>query len=178
MRAAGQVIAPDHDRFSGSEDALVLVYIVYQVLHDKAGAADFRNAHADFGLVVADEGKFKGTRDLLDQQTIVAAIRARFDARIVRWVRDDALHLLVLLARGPLVEPGLELIEIVASCFLEIGKVNSIIHMRQRVKVAEANLHRIPAREIVAHRGNGLSFLLRADVAIIVTDQEAARQEN
>jgi DNA integrity scanning protein DisA with diadenylate cyclase activity len=43
------------------------------------------------------------------------------------------------------------MIEVVASCFLEIGKVDGIIHMRQGVKIAKANLHRIPARKIVTH---------------------------
>src|SRR2546428_7971081 len=68
----------------------------------------------------------------------------------------------MLLMGGPFIEPGLQMIEVVASCFFEIGEVDGIIDMRQGIKITEANLYRIPARKIITHRIIALSFLLHA----------------
>lgn len=51
----------------------------------------------------------------------------------------------MFLERRPLVQPCLKLIEIRAPRLFKIGKVDGIVHMRQGIKIAKANLHRIPA---------------------------------
>ncbi len=69
----------------------------------------------------------------------------------------------MLLTRRPLIEPGLQVIEVVASCFLEVGKVDGIIDVCQGVKVAEANLYGIPARKLVAQRIIALSLQFKTN---------------
>src|SRR5438045_5724097 len=94
-------------------------------------------------------------------------IWACLDAWVVRRVRYDTLDLLVLLARRPFIEPCIKLIEVVASCFLEIGKVDRIIHVRQRVEIAKANLHRIPTGIVVIHELSSCSVRLALRVEVI-----------
>src|SRR5260370_29067646 len=56
--------------------------------------------------------------------------------------------------------------EVVASCFLKVRKVDGIVHMRKGIKITEANLHRIPARKIIAHGVIAVSFLRRVLLAL------------
>lgn len=163
MRPAGEIIAPDEDRLAAGKDVLVLGYIAYLVIHGEAGAANMANPYPNLYSIRAHQRQHIGTCHFFDEYTIVSPVRACLDARIVRRVRDNALDLLMLLTRRPLIEPGLQVIEVVASCFLEVGKVDGIIDVCQGVKVAEANLYGIPARKLVAHRIIALSLQFKTN---------------
>src|SRR5690242_13960254 len=130
MRPTVSIIAPDHDRPSISKDALVLVHIAYLVLHDETGAPYSRYTHTHLGTVSTYQWNLKGAGYLFDQQPVVVTARPRLYARVMRFI---ILLMLMLLTGRPLLQPGMEPVKIVASCFLKIGEVNRIIDVRQRV---------------------------------------------
>ena len=98
MWTTGEVVAPDHDRFAGGEDAFMLMCIAYLVFHNEAGASYMHDANAHLGLISANQGKLEGAGDFFDQQAIVSAIRVRLNARVMWGMRNDSLDFLVFLA--------------------------------------------------------------------------------
>src|SRR5579872_4384047 len=102
MRSPGQIIAPDHDRPASSKNTLVFVCRTYLMLHSKAGAPNTDNAHTNLYGIGTHQGKYVGTCYLFDKKPIVAAIGTCLNTWIVRWMRNDAFYLLMLLPRRPL----------------------------------------------------------------------------
>src|SRR5205807_8372603 len=141
MRPTSEVITPHQGRLASCEDTLMLTYVTYLMFHVEAGASHSDNTNSDLYGIRTHQWQHVRTGHFFDEYAIMTPIRACLNTWIVRWVRDDAFCLLMLLARRPFLQPGFQMIEIVTSRFLEIGKVDGIIHMCQGVKIAKANLH-------------------------------------
>src|SRR5258708_34389075 len=129
----------------------MLVHVAYLVVHKKARMPDSDNTHPNLYDIGTHQRQHIGTGNFFDQYAIVAPIWARLDAGIMRGVRDNAFYLLMFLTGRPLLKPRLKVTKVVASCFLKIGKIHRVVHMCQRIKIAKADLYRIPAWIRVIH---------------------------
>src|SRR5579863_7319071 len=175
MRTPGEIIAPDHDRLTSREKAIGFIDIAYRMFHRKTGAPDVDHAHTNLYGIRTHQGQHVGTRNFFDEQAIVTAIGACLNTRIVRWMRNDTFYLLMFLSRGPLLQPRMELVKIITSCLLIIGKVDGIIDMGQRVQVTKSNLHWQPAGKGLTHKCSHLAF---NNADLIVTDTFPFRQHS
>ena len=162
MRPTSEVIAPHQGRLARRKETFMLVHVAYLVFHSEARAPHLDHTHPDLYGIRAHHRQHISTGDFFDKHSVVRPVGACLNTWIVRGVRDNAFCFLLLLARRPLLQPRMELVKIVASCFLEIGKVDGIIHMGQGIKITKSNLYQIPARKIFTHSVIAFPFLLCA----------------
>ncbi len=188
MRPASEIIAPHQGCLASRKDTLRLVHVAYLVFHNKARAPDSDDSYPNLDGIRTHQRQQIGTGNFFDEHTIMMPIGACLNARIVRGVGNNTFCLLMFLARRPLLQPQMELVKIVESCFLLFTwargsrsrkrictghqSENSsliispsflrIVHMRQGIKITEADLHRIQVRKIFTHRVIALSFFLHA----------------
>src|SRR5713226_3721147 len=162
MRPTSEVIAPHQGRLARRKETFMLVHVAYLVFHSEARAPHLDHTHPDLYGIRAHHRQHISTGDFFDKHSVVRPVGACLNTWIVRGVRDNAFCFLLLLARRPLLQPRIELVKIVDSCFLEIGKVDGIIHMGQGIRITKSNLYRIPATKILTHSVIAFPFLLCA----------------
>src|SRR5438034_11166026 len=151
MRPTSEIITPHQGCLASRKDTLRLVHVAYLVFHNKARAPDSDDTYPDLDGIRTHQRQQIGTGNFFDEHTIMMPIGACLNARIVRRVGNNTFCLLMFLARRPLLQPLTKFAKIMESCFLKIGKVDSIIHMGKGIKVAKANLYGTPVREFLTH---------------------------